>query len=149
MIFCFSKQKKSLFLKTKKQKKKSFSYKKDNSLIEISWIKIMKTLVGLDIVGPISNIIQVSCCNKVSFSFRHSKSYWKNVLIVSSNQNIISDYWQKREQQFIFSTYIKSKKKKKFRFRHTKSSWEKEATFHCSLADGNSYLKLIDDPRSK
>ena len=73
----------------------------------------MKTLVGLDIVGPISNIIQVSCCNKVSFSFRHSKSYWKNVLIVSSNQNIISDYWQKREQQFIFSTYIKSKKKKK------------------------------------
>ena len=148
MIFCFSK-KKSLFLK-KKKKKKSFSYKKDNSLIENSWfeIKIMKILVVLDMVGPKSNIIQVRCCNKVSFIFRHSKSYWKNVLIVT---NILYQTTDRRGNNIIFITYIKSKKqkKKKIRFRHTKSSWEKETTFHCSVADGTSYLKLIDDPRSK
>ena len=98
------------------KKKKSFSYKKDNSLNENSWlqIKIMKTLVGLDIVGPKSNIIQVSCCNKVSFSFRHSKSHWKNVLIVCIVTNILFQTTDRRgKQQFIFSTYIKSKKKKK------------------------------------
>ena len=107
MIFCFSIKKNSLFLK-----KKSFSYKKDNSLIENSWfeIKIMKILAVLDMVGPKSNIVQVRCCNKVSFIFRHSKSYWKNVLIVT---NILYQTTDRRGNNIIFSTYIKSKKNKK------------------------------------
>ena len=70
----------------------------------------MKILAVLDMVGPKSNIVQVRCCNKVSFIFRHSKSYWKNVLIVT---NILYQTTDRRGNNIIFSTYIKSKKKKK------------------------------------
>ena len=109
--FLFLKKKKNHCF-SKKKKKKSFSYKKDNSLIENSWleIKIMKILAVLDMVGPKSNIVQVRCCNKVSFIFRHSKSYWKNVLIVT---NILYQTTDRRGNNIIFSTYIKSKKQKK------------------------------------